>query len=39
VISHYYNLAKIRKEGGVGPRRGNGRPRKITYESNIAIGQ
>ncbi len=34
-----YNLAKIRKEGSVEHRRGNGRLRKITAEHNIAIGQ
>jgi transposase len=34
-----YNLAKIRKEGSVEHRRGNGRPRKISAEDNVAIGQ
>ncbi|CAF1253034.1 unnamed protein product [Rotaria sordida] len=34
-----YNLAKIRKEGGVEHRRGNGRPRKISADGNMAIGQ
>jgi transposase len=34
-----YNLAKIRKEGSVEHRRGNGRPRKITVKNSIAIGQ
>ncbi|CAF4983797.1 unnamed protein product, partial [Rotaria sp. Silwood1] len=33
-----YNLAKIRKEGSVEHRRGNGRPRKITVKDSIAIG-
>ena len=34
-----YNLAKIKKEGGVEHRCGNGRPRKITAEDSRAIGQ
>jgi transposase len=34
-----YNLAKIKKEGGVEHRRGNGRPRTITPEVNRTIGQ
>ena len=34
-----YNLAKIKKEGGVEHRCGNDRPRKITAEDSRAIGQ
>jgi transposase len=34
-----YNIAKIRKEGTVEHRGGNGRPRKTTADDNIAIGQ
>jgi transposase len=34
-----YNLAKIKDDGGVEHRRGNGRPRKIKLEDNRAIGQ
>ncbi|CAF4891834.1 unnamed protein product, partial [Rotaria socialis] len=39
VLTVRYNLVKIKKEGGVEHRRGNGRPRKITLEDNRAIGQ
>ena len=35
----YYNIAKIKEQDSVGRRRGGGRPRKISEESNIAIGQ
>ena len=34
-----YNLAKIKKEGEMEHRCGNGRPRKITAEDSRAIGQ
>ncbi|CAF3374009.1 unnamed protein product [Rotaria socialis] len=37
VLTVRYNLVKIKKEGGVEHRRGNGRPRKITLEDNRAI--
>ena len=34
-----YNLATIKKEGGVEHRCGNGRPRKITAEDSRVISQ
>ena len=34
-----YNIAKIRDEGSVEHRGGNGRPRKITASNSIVIGQ
>ncbi|CAF1657717.1 unnamed protein product, partial [Adineta ricciae] len=33
------NLVKIRKQGGVEHRRGNGRRRKISNEDNVVLGQ